>query len=708
MIKKLDEKYYLINLFFIVLLSIYLVSGTVIPLQFVVANKFITIGVTFIGVSIGLYNLFVKIIHIKIKNIEVLILFFIANLITSILVIKYGYIANIKNMVVFFMYFFTIFPMFSNFNMKDSRRLLEIIFQVVMVITTIAVVISLIQFINLEGYRTLDYKGLVVRQGFLESRLFGILFSPNYSSIVSLIVIAYMVTLFGDKIKNKIIANSIIFMVVLVHFIYIVLSGSRTTHICLIVAAIVYALIKFSSKPYYKYTLKVVTLVFLVSISYNGVKDLSERYLIIEKENIKDVTKKDISLERTDTSEENISNNRFKIWSNTLKFVPKKPIMGFSSGNWHELSKAYDPDNYIVKEKYYTHNGYLEILFFNGIIGLILMGVFSIKFIISLIKKHGDLKNNNLYIFIVINYFIIMVSNLFLSSTLYGISLLGVILFLIIGFYFSHLEHIYTNYRKLSFEESKKIELEVMDYVDDICRKNDIKYSIGYGTLIGAIRHKGYIPWDDDIDIFLLREEYNKLYDAVLEDKNSRFGVISYRNSRKFPYPFMRVYDKDTFYENGYINSNEKLGICIDVFPIDNYIDVTEDMAKLDKYRRLSIYTFKGIRNENKYFSNIIRYITTLIFRITSVRNWNKKMNELATKGSENEFVNYLMESGVYKKLEKKWLEEFIEVDFEGRKYMAYKDYDKILTAIYGEYMVIPDEKDRIVHAPSVSYCKIK
>ena len=74
--------------------------------------------------------------------------------------------------------------------------------------------------------------------------------------------------------------------------------------------------------------------------------------------------------------EENISNNRFAIWKSTASFVPKKPIFGYSGGNWYEIGKKNNPDEYIIKEHYLTHNGYLEILFYNGLAGFISMGIF--------------------------------------------------------------------------------------------------------------------------------------------------------------------------------------------------------------------------------------------------------------------------------------------------------------------------------------------
>ena len=114
------------------------------------------------------------------------------NILTAALVVKYGFSTNIKNLVVFFIYFFAVYPVFHSFTEKKARVLFDVFFSVITVANTVGVLVSLGQFLMLQGYRVYDYKGLLIRQGFVESRLFGILASPNYLSIISLMVIIYL------------------------------------------------------------------------------------------------------------------------------------------------------------------------------------------------------------------------------------------------------------------------------------------------------------------------------------------------------------------------------------------------------------------------------------------------------------------------------------------------------------------------------------
>ena len=688
-------------------------AGLIVPLQFISANKFVTLGMTLLGVLLGLYNFFVKKAYLFVRKIEYLIIFFAMNIITSLLVMKYGFSTNIKNLVVFFIYFFAIYPIFQNFSREKSRILFNVFFSVITVANTVGVFLSLVQFFMLIGYRVFDYKGLLIRQGFVESRLFGILASPNYLSIISLIVIIYLWMRLSAL--NKIVKTLAISSIVL-NFAYIVLSGSRTTYICLVVAAFLYSLIKFEYSNKAKSFVTVLLTVGLVFLSYNGVKYSSDLYLKAHSAEIQLNKEKGennhLTLERTDTSEENISNNRFAIWQSTASFIPKRPLFGYSAGNWYELGKTYDASAYIIKEHYLTHNGYLEVLFYNGILGFLPFAAFMISFIWASIKKFlkdkKDKITDNELVSGLLMTVVILISNLFLSSTLYGISLLGCIVFMISGYYFSVISKKRDGYRQLNEEEIKELELGVMDYIHNLCQKENINYSLAYGTLLGAVRHKGYIPWDDDVDISLKRDEYDKLYQAVLRDNDPIYKVASWENDARYPYSFYRVYDARTVYENNYIENDIDLGICVDVFPFDYYADVNKEMVKLDTYRRLSVYTLYGIHSKNAGLKNIIRYLLVLVFRLTRVKTWNKKMNLLSMQANDSDSIDYLMENKrTSTKFEKTLLDKVMDSPFEDRTYKIPEASHQILSAIYGDdFMEIPPVEKRVKHDDFVAYIK--
>ena len=715
MLKLIEKNYFKINLAFILIVAVYCMCGLIVPLQFISANKIVAGGMTLFGILLATYNLVIKKVYLKIKTIEYLLLFFAFNIITSMLVISYGYSTNIKNALIFYIYFLTVFPIFTGITREEGKKIYDYFFYTVTVLNTFGVLVSLIQFVLLKGYRVHDYKGLYIRQGFVESRLFGILASPNYLSLISLIVIIFLVLKVCSFEK---VYRYISIVAIVLNFIYIVLSGSRTAFICMMIAAVIYSIVMFYQKGNVKSLLKVALAIVVVLFSYKAVNFTSEQYLKYNKERLEVQDKKlenkdnNLSLERTDTSEENISNNRFAIWKSTASFVPKKPIFGYSGGNWYEIGKKMNPDEYIIKEHYLTHNGYLEILFYNGLVGFISMGIFVLSFFISMVKrifrdKKEDLVNKDLLSMIMI-LMVILVSNLFLSSTFYGISLLGIILFLMAGYFYSIVSTDKSNFKKLDIDEIKEVELGVMDYIHNICREKGINYSLAYGSLLGAVRHRGFIPWDDDLDIALKRDQYDKLYQAILEDNNSIYKVISWENDSRYPYPFYRVYDSRTVYENNYIQNDIELGICVDVFPFDDYKDVNKEITKLDMYRRLSVYTLYGIRNKEAGIKNIIRYLMLVAFRLTRVKTWNKKLNDCSKVPVNSEYIDYLMESKKYStKIDAKALDQVVEFKFEDRVYNIPTDYDHILTTIYGaDYMEIPPIEKRIQHDDFVAYIK--
>ena len=715
MLKLIEKNYFKINLAFILIVAVYCMCGLIVPLQFISANKIVAGGMTLFGILLATYNLVIKKVYLKIKTIEYILLFFAFNIITSILVISYGYSTNIKNTLIFYIYFLTVFPIFTGITREEGKKIYDYFFYTVTVLNTFGVLVSLIQFVLLKGYRVHDYKGLYIRQGFVESRLFGILASPNYLSLISLIVIIFLVLKICCFEK---VYRYISLVTIILNFIYIVLSGSRTAFICMMIAAVIYSIVMFYQKGNVKSLLKVALAIVVVLFSYKAVNFTSEQYLKYNKERLEVQDKKlenkdnNLSLERTDTSEENISNNRFAIWKSTASFVPKKPIFGYSGGNWYEIGKKTNPDEYIIKEHYLTHNGYLEILFYNGLAGFISMGIFVLSFFISLVKqifrdKKEGLVNKDL-LSIVMILMVILVSNLFLSSTFYGISLLGIILFLMAGYFYSIVSTDKSNFKKLDIDEIKEVELGVMDYIHNICREKGINYSLAYGSLLGAVRHRGFIPWDDDLDIALKRDEYDKLYQAILEDNNSIYKIVSWENDSRYPYPFYRVYDSRTVYENNYIQNDIELGICVDVFPFDDYKDVNKEITKLDMYRRLSVYTLYGIRNKEAGIKNIVRYLMLVAFRLTRVKTWNKKLNDCSKVPVNSEYIDYLMESKKYStKIDAKALDKVVGFKFEDRVYNIPSDYDHILTTIYGaDYMEIPPLEKRIQHDDFVAYIK--
>lgn len=253
--------------------------------------------------------------------------------------------------------------------------------------------------------------------------------------------------------------------------------------------------------------------------------------------------------------------------------------------------------------------------------------------------------------------------------------------------------------KELSKEEIKNIQLDILKSIHQFCVERGIRYSLAFGTLLGAVRHKGYIPWDDDLDIMMPRPDYDRFM-SEYQGTNKRYVVQTYKNDESYFLSLAKVYDSRT----EQIIFPTKTGVFVDIFPIEG-LPGTEEETKLymDKYCKLIfhdiLYTCKNnaYRPGNKLF-NAFKYIIKRIL-YPSRRNGIRKLDKLIysypyEKCSHAGFV--LVETGMKGYLEKRLFEKYILVPFENDEYYAIAEYDEFLTKRYGNYMQLPPEEERV------------
>ena len=263
--------------------------------------------------------------------------------------------------------------------------------------------------------------------------------------------------------------------------------------------------------------------------------------------------------------------------------------------------------------------------------------------------------------------------------------------------------------RKIDSNELKQLQLKILETVADFCERNEICYWLDYGTLLGAIRHKGYIPWDDDIDLGMLRSDFERFI-REFNVSGARYQVRCFENDPAFCYAYAKVLDTDTVLyepdENGI-----KLSVNIDVFPYDNAPDSKRALKNwLD--RAVFFYYCNILRNISSSPSGgTFRRLLVTMLRI-STRPFPrtffcKKQVENAKKynGQKTEFVSEITCLSL-KQLSRRLLDSFTKHEFEGKNYQIPSRYDEWLTVYYGDYMCLPPASQRQSHHRFVAFAK--
>lgn len=256
--------------------------------------------------------------------------------------------------------------------------------------------------------------------------------------------------------------------------------------------------------------------------------------------------------------------------------------------------------------------------------------------------------------------------------------------------------------RKLSLEEIKKIEVNILDYISDICRKNNLKYFLAYGTLIGAIRHKGFIPWDDDIDIAMPREDYEKLL-GILKSQSgtSKYDCLIPLEDGYY-YEFAKVIDTSTIVQEQ-TTITSRCGVWVDIFPLDG-------LKKEDKLSHILLLLLNRCRaaSVNKSFPHKtnglavpLEYVFWKICRLIGYKTFLKSSIRLSKKYKYDDcgLVGFASSYPAHNKyMLKKWFEKTVEVPFEDKLFDAPVGFDEYLSTQYGDYMQLPPEDKRVSH----------
>jgi lipopolysaccharide cholinephosphotransferase len=257
--------------------------------------------------------------------------------------------------------------------------------------------------------------------------------------------------------------------------------------------------------------------------------------------------------------------------------------------------------------------------------------------------------------------------------------------------------------KQLTFEEYKAAEMQILLDVSEFCEKHSLTCFLAYGTLIGAVRHKGFIPWDDDVDIYMTRPDYERFLELFCGDaKPERLEVIHpYHELSK--HAFTKIIDTTTVkLEDGYSYPHGYLGVDIDVFVVDGQPDDDAEFERwYKKLNRLYLLDYLSSRSGEGSFKRKLAHLGIKLLNIfLPLRKIREKTDALHAKypygstkyaGSITGLCNNRGDRAPTECFEgSEWCE------FEGHKLRMPKGYHEIMTRLYGDYMQLPPEEQRV------------
>lgn len=256
--------------------------------------------------------------------------------------------------------------------------------------------------------------------------------------------------------------------------------------------------------------------------------------------------------------------------------------------------------------------------------------------------------------------------------------------------------------------------LRTLKIVDYICNKHNIKYWLDSGTLLGAVRHGGFIPWDDDLDIGMLREDYYRFIEIAKKELPEDLFLQLTETDAEYDMPWLKIRDNNSEVLE-YKTGNYNRGLFIDIFPMD-YYGVEPDFINAKKkyykflYRLMILIKepFEVIKSPKVFIKNIIKLLCKIVFLPCTLTRKEKILKKLRdkrnaiikdTKGNHPEIIGYgpeLIFWNFY--INKEDVFPLKKMKFEDVEFNVPNNSHKYLTEMFGDYMKLPPEKDRIPH----------
>lgn len=245
-------------------------------------------------------------------------------------------------------------------------------------------------------------------------------------------------------------------------------------------------------------------------------------------------------------------------------------------------------------------------------------------------------------------------------------------------------------------KQTHEIQVELLEQLDRICRKHGIKYMISDGTLLGAVRHKGFIPWDDDVDVSMERSEYERFCQICQQELDGdKFFFQTYKTDKDYPWFYGKLrYNYSRYVRVGQDHLEMNHGIFLDIFPLDgvpNNVVIRFFFNIKRVILRKMLYSVVG----SVHAKNPLKRLVFKIMNRFPKESVYKSFETTAKKYNDSKYRYITNISFPECNRDRSWLNEYIDIEFEGKLYQTTAYYDEWLTKMYGNYMELPPVEER-------------
>ena len=256
----------------------------------------------------------------------------------------------------------------------------------------------------------------------------------------------------------------------------------------------------------------------------------------------------------------------------------------------------------------------------------------------------------------------------------------------------------------LTLDEIKQAELQLLLCFDDYCRKHQIRYFLSNGTLLGAVKYKGFIPWDDDVDVLVPREDYDRLMEFFTDHDNIR--LVSFERDPRYLYPFAKLCDMSIIKDETGLDNGIQLGLSLDVFPLDTW---DPDRTKAEREARRIRNIMKGLGlaklkkpNASTALKRTVQGMLIIVSKLRSPRHYLNRISRMSCredqKGSPYLGCKCWCIYGSREIIPAEVFSDTVEVEFEGMMFPAPVGYDTYLRSLYGAYPQDPPADKQKTH----------